>query len=377
MSEQPLRIGIAGLGGAGAKVLPLLAGMQAQGLHIGAAADLRAEARQAFSAHYRRPAYGSVAALCQDADIDLIYVATPSQYHCEHSLAAIAQGKHVVCEKPLATQLRDCDRMINAARQAGVLLLQGHSKVLDAPVQAMRKILQSGTIGKPFQIDCWNCNDWMRRPRLADELNTHLGGGVVLRQGPQLIDLVRILMGETPLAVRASTGQHAPGLPTEGNFSALLSFTGGTAATISFNGYGHLTLGRLLAPHVTTKPRQTRRQAVSSNEKYAAPSPAMGAKRVTDELVLVSATGGTLVASSQGVQLFRDGVAESVEIPRNAGRASGFLEVRDALQAKRPGFPDGHWAKTTLEICLAILESSRCGQEVRLQSIASQTEIPT
>jgi phthalate 4,5-cis-dihydrodiol dehydrogenase len=370
MTEATLRIGIAGLGGAGGKVLPLLAGATLDGLALGAAADLRPEARETFARTYGRPAYATVDALCRNPDLDLIYVATPSPLHCAHTLAALAAGKHVLCEKPLATRLADCDRMIAAARAAGVLLVQGHSKVFDAPVQAMRALIASGRLGRVFQVDCWNCNDWMRRPRLPAELDTDAGGGVVLRQAPQLVDLVRILIRRSPRAVRAVTGRHAPGLDTEGNFAALISFDGGAAATISFNGYGHLSLGPLLAPTAAATAGAARTGPVGAAEKYAGGlAAAAGPRRgPTDELTLVSGEHGVLVASASGLQRCIDGSVESVPVPIGAGRAAGFIELRDALREGRSGFPDGRWAKTTLEVCLAILESARTGTEVPMTS---------
>ncbi|WP_295887766.1 Gfo/Idh/MocA family oxidoreductase [uncultured Thiohalocapsa sp.] len=376
MTEATLRIGIAGLGGAGGKVLPLLAGDALDGLVLGAAADLRPEARDAFEQTYGRPAYASVEALCRAPDLDLIYVATPSPLHCANTLTALAAGKHVLCEKPLATSLDDCDRMIAAARAAGLLLVQGHSKVFDAPVHAMRALIASGRLGRVFQVDCWNCNDWMRRPRLPAELDTEAGGGVVLRQAPQLVDLVRVLIGRAPRTVRAVTGRHAPGLDTEGNFAALIGFDGGAAATIAFNGYGHLSLGPLLAPGAAASVRATRTGPVGAAEKYAGGlAAAAGPRRApTNELALVSGEQGVLVAAPTGLTLHANGVAEPLSVPDTAGRAAGFIELRDALREGRPGFPDGSWARTTLEVCLAILESARLGAEVPVRS--AQPAIP-
>lgn len=378
MSKPDLRIGIAGLGGAGAKVLPLLGGGELAGLQLGAAADPRDDARASFENTYQLPAYRSVAELCSDPALDAIYVATPSPLHCEHTLAAIAAGKHVLCEKPLATRLEDCDRMIAAARQAGVLLVQGHSKVFDAPVQAMRGLIMAGRLGKVFQVDCWNCNDWMRRPRLAAELDTAAGGGAVMRQGPQLVDLVRVLIGRAPKTVRAVAGRHAPGLDTEGSFAALIAFDGGAAATVSFNGYGHLGLGSLLAPEAAAPQHRARLSGpVSAADKYREGPATTGAgahRGPTDELTLVSGEHGVLVAAPTGLTLHADGITEPVPVPTTEGRAAGFIELRDALRQGRPGFPDGPWAKTTLEVCLAILQSARLGREVPILSVQPGTE---
>jgi phthalate 4,5-cis-dihydrodiol dehydrogenase len=375
MKGGKLRIGIAGLGGAGSKLLAWLAdvhGGEREGLSLAGAADLRPEVRQAFSAFYGRPAYASVAEMCRNAEIDAVYVATPSHMHCEHSLEAIRQGKHVMCEKPLATRLQDCDRMIAEAKVAGVLLIQGHSKIFDAPVQAMRKIIGTGRLGRVFQADVWNCNDWMQRPRLATELDTAAGGGVVMRQGPPMVDLVRILIGQEPAYVRASAGRHAIGMATEGNFNAFIAFSGGAGATLSFNGYGHLNLSALFAATPLThtqKPRYT--SPVDAVEKYQrfdlghqANELLAMAQKPSGAITLVSGEHGVLVDSPVGLGLYCDGHHESIPLPPSFGRAAGLIELRDALLDHRPGFPDGPWARTTLQICLAILESAHKNCEI-------------
>ena len=193
MKTKELRIGIAGLGGAGLKLLLRL--RDAEGVELAGATDNRAEARDAFEATYCRPAYATIAAMCRSRAIDAVYIATPSPLHCEHTLQAVRAGKHVMCEKPLATNLADCDRMIQEAQRAGVVLLQGHSKVLEAPISTLHGVITSGRIGEVFHIDALNYNDWMRRPRLVPEIDTDKGGGVVFRQAPQQIDMVRYLIG--------------------------------------------------------------------------------------------------------------------------------------------------------------------------------------
>lgn len=368
MTGAPLRIGVAGLGGAGGKLLPSFAKLD--GIALAAGADVRAEAREAFQSGFGRPGYASVSDMCRSAEVDAVYVATPSHLHCEHTLAALQAGKHVICEKPLATSLGDCDRMIAAAREANVLLIQGHSKVFDAPVRAMRQVIASGRLGAVFQLDCWNYNDWMRRPRLAEELDTRLGGGVVFRQAPQLVDMARFLIGAMPRSVRAVTGRHAKGLDTEGNFSALLAFAGGQAATLSFNGYGYFDAGSNPA-HCGSSPAETRRLGpAGTREKYAktgtAGQASSGTTAGSGMLARVSCEHGVLALSGTALCVHTDSGAEDIALEDVHGRAAALVELRDALREKRAGFPDGQWARTTLEVCLAMLESSRRGMEIRM-----------
>src|SRR5688500_4273659 len=78
--------------------------------------------------------FDSVEALCRSPDLDVVYVATPHQFHAEHACLAAQHGKHVVVEKPMALSLEDCRRMIDAARKAGVQLVVGHSHSFDLPI---------------------------------------------------------------------------------------------------------------------------------------------------------------------------------------------------------------------------------------------------
>lgn len=377
MSGAVLRVGVAGLGGAGLRLLRDLGDARGRGggedIVTAAAADVRAEARRAFERDFRGPVHRTVEALCADPGVDAVYVATPSHLHCEHALLAIGAGKHVVCEKPLATRLEDCDRMIEAARCAGVVLMQGHSKVLEAPVRAMRAILDGDRLGAVFHLDILCFNDWMRRPRLAAELETANGGGVVLRQGPILVDLARHLAGGSPRTVRAGVGRHARGLGADGSFSARIDFAGGASAALSFNGYGYLDSAALLAPEGAPPARRTPRTgAASEAEKYRelrldrSGSEAGTGTRRPSILAVVHCERGVIVHAPTATWLHDDGGRDEVHADESAGRAAALFELREALRAGRAAFPDGVWARTTLEVCLAIHESARLAREVRV-----------
>jgi Oxidoreductase family, NAD-binding Rossmann fold/GFO/IDH/MocA C-terminal domain len=371
MTPETLRIGVAGLGGAGASLLPLFEGLV--GIELAAAADVRTDVRRSFESVWRRPAHATVAELCHSGEVDAVYVATPSPLHCEHALEALEVGLHVMCEKPLALRPEDCDRMRDAACRAGVALLQGHSKVLEAPVRAMREVIASGRLGEVFQLDSWNFNDWMRRPRLAAEVDTRTGGGVVLRQAPQQVDMARYLIGREPRAVRALTSRRLAGLPTEGSYAALIAFEGGAAATLSFNGYGHLDVGELKEPsRAGMAPRPQPAGPASAEEKYreagpgAGPLPARSSRSPFCGLTVVSCERGVLRESPAGIYVHTDRGREEIAVKDEIGRAAGLIELRDAVREGRPAFPDAAWAKTTLEVCLAILESSDRDAEIPL-----------
>src|SRR5690348_6700010 len=97
---RALRVGIAGLGVGSAMVMPTIERMPIT--ELVAAADTRPEALAQFRERTGGRAYETVEALCADPDVDVVWVATPNQYHCQHVVLAASHGKHVVCEKPMA-----------------------------------------------------------------------------------------------------------------------------------------------------------------------------------------------------------------------------------------------------------------------------------
>src|SRR5690242_9381804 len=115
LGDMRLRLGVAGLGVASTMVLP---GVEAfPQAEIAAAADVRASAREAFERKYGGRAYGTVEDLCADPDVDVIWVATPNQLHCRHVVMAADHGKHVICTKPMALTVEECEQMCLAAER--------------------------------------------------------------------------------------------------------------------------------------------------------------------------------------------------------------------------------------------------------------------
>src|SRR5262245_59494165 len=129
MASHTLRIGVAGLGRGFTLMLPTL--VADPRVALVAAADPRPDARQQFGRDFGAPAYASVAELCADPQVEIVYVATPHHLHAAHVAVAAAAGKHVLVEKPMAIRIDECQAMIAATRQAGVRLVVGHSHSFD------------------------------------------------------------------------------------------------------------------------------------------------------------------------------------------------------------------------------------------------------
>ncbi|HWP60718.1 MAG TPA: Gfo/Idh/MocA family oxidoreductase [Candidatus Acidoferrales bacterium] len=378
---QALRIGVAGLGDAGSQVVQAAAS-GVPGIELAAVADTRADAVQTHKARYAIAGFGTVEEMCRSDAVDAVYIATPNKFHVEHALAAIENGKHLIVVKPLALTLEDSDRMIAAADRGNVKLVYGHSRIYDPPVQKMAEIVRSGELGRLIQINTWMYGGWLqRKPRLASELSTDSGGGVVYRQAPHQADIVRWIGGGLVKWIRGITGRWDPNFAqTEGNYTAFAELEDGTPVTMVMNGYGYFSTAELthgMAPPAETVARRT--AAADEQTKYRD-----AGRRdyffASDErkgqpfygLTIVSCEKGDIRQSLNGLYVYTaDGWAE-IDCPRypGSGRASvtgALLALRDAVRGERKRYPDGRWAKATLEVCLALLRSDRERREVRLE----------
>jgi phthalate 4,5-cis-dihydrodiol dehydrogenase len=382
-SQRKLRLGVAGLGRAFTVMLPTLAGDPRVALV--AAADPRAEARQRFAADFSAKTYKSVEELCADPAVEIVYLAAPHQYHAPYAIHAAQHGKHVLVEKPMALTLEDCAAMIGAARAASVHLIVGHSHSFDAPILRTRALIASGAFGAVRMITALNYTDFLTRPRRPEELDTAQGGGAVFNQAAHQIDIVRLLGGGLVKSVRAATGAWDAARPTEGAYSALLTFENGAFASLTYGGYGHFDsdefsgwigeLGQAKSPNARKPPPHFASAEEEAAFKNARNYGGSGYQPpVMQDLahqhfgtIIVSCERADLRPLPNGVAIYEGGTAklDSLPLPR-IPRREVIDELYDAVANGKPPLHDGAWGMATLEICLAMLASSREGQDIAL-----------
>jgi phthalate 4,5-cis-dihydrodiol dehydrogenase len=373
-----LALGIAGLGNAGHAVLRDLD--KVASVELVAVADIRGDAlekiqRENGTIH----TYDGVSEMCASEKVAAVWIATPSEFHADHVITALEGGKHVICEKPMALSLNDCDRMIEAAEKERLILLM-HSKAMDPPIVKMREVIASGELGRVIQINTWSYKGWLKSARLASELDSSKGGGVLFRQGPHQVDIVRAICGKKVRSVRATAGKWHPRFDTEGNFTAMLEFEDGTPATLVFNGYGffdtsELTWGIGEGGYQVSREESSPadpQTPVDASARYSMPLRAQTRRRIGERkqpiygLTLVSCEKGDMRQSPDGVYLYtRDGCRE-MACPAFLDRGEALSRFVEAVNEHRPVLTDGKWGKATLEVLLAILQSSREGREITL-----------
>jgi predicted dehydrogenase len=161
-------------------------------------------------------------------DVDLVYNALPPAGHLEWTIAALEAGKAVLCEKPFAMNAGEAQRMVDAAKATGQILIEAFHYRYHQMIRDAEALVRSGALGQVQRASAvFNVNI----QRTPDELRwrAELGGGGLMDLGCYPIHALRTLLGEEP-TVRSATGAFEGRVDT--NISADLAFPGGASATV-------------------------------------------------------------------------------------------------------------------------------------------------
>jgi predicted dehydrogenase len=153
-------------------------------------------------------AYGSYEDLLADPDIEAVYIPLPNHLHARWTLEAARAGKHVLCEKPLSTTAADARLMVDACRDAGVLLMEGFMYRLHPSWVAARELVASGRIGRLRAVDSWF--SYFNDDPADIRNNREAGGGALFDIGCYSVNLSRMLFGREPDAVHATVVREQP-----------------------------------------------------------------------------------------------------------------------------------------------------------------------
>ncbi|NUQ64439.1 MAG: Gfo/Idh/MocA family oxidoreductase [Pirellulales bacterium] len=154
-------------------------------------------------------------------ELDMVVLGLPNWLHCQATLDAAAAGKHVVCEKPLAMNLREADRMIEACRTAGVKLMYAEELCFAPKYVRLKKLLDDGALGRPTLIKQSEKHDGPHAPHFWDVSRS--GGGVTMDMGCHAIEFFRWMLGKPAIRsvyAQMSTQVHTD--KTEGDDNALV-----------------------------------------------------------------------------------------------------------------------------------------------------------
>ena len=246
-----LNIGIIGCGKI-AQVRHLPEYEQNPGARIAGLYDLNQERAQALAAQYGAKAYESYEALLADPAIDAVSVCSSNVSHAEIAVAALEAGKHVLCEKPMATTLEDCERMVAAAKKSGKYLMIDQNQRLAGAHRKARELIRGGAIGKPLTFrtafrhggpETWSV-DPGKSTWFFDKKRAAMGAMADL--GVHKTDLIQFLLDQVVVETTASLStldkKFADGNPitVDDNAVCIYRMSGGAVGTMtaSWTNYG-------------------------------------------------------------------------------------------------------------------------------------------
>lgn len=177
---------------------------------------------------------GDATEVIEDPDVDAVWICSPSQYHADQIKASAANGKHVFCEKPIATDLGETVEAINACNEAGVKLMIGLQRRFDQNFRRVRDAVQKKEVGEPIMIKL--CS---RDPAPPPPSYVEGGGGIFADMAVHDLDMSRFLAGDDPIDILAvgschidKTIEEFEGSEAFDTASCIVRYPGGVTAMI-------------------------------------------------------------------------------------------------------------------------------------------------
>jgi UDP-N-acetyl-2-amino-2-deoxyglucuronate dehydrogenase len=309
-------------------------------------------------------AVGTVGELL-DLGLDIVSVCTPHPTHEAVVLQAAAAGVHVLCEKPIATDLPAAQRMVAACREADVNLGVLFQRRFWPAAQRVRAAIEDGTLGQPIMGQCsvmlhrdpeYYSRDAWRGTWKND------GGGVLMTQAIHYVDLLQWLMGDVAEVYgKINTYKHGDHIEVEDSATAVLTFTSGAMAT--------LEASTAVSPNLGVQIRVTGETGASASLTEFPEG--------SDGRVDLWAVHGVIETDP----VHPEGVLPNVDLSTINGQLIPHhtTQVRDFVGALQDGTQPaitGEDATKALRILLAVYESSRTGLPVKLADVRGQEKAP-
>ena len=196
MKDRDISWGIIGTGMIAKTLMRAISA--AEGASLLALASRDAQRAERFAGEYGIPhAYGTYEALLADPAVDVVYVSLPNALHAEWSIRAMAAGKHVLCEKPLARTVDECRRMIAAAQTHRVRLMEAFQFRFHPQTHRLRSLVADGAIGELRLIR--SAFSFVLTDADNVRFSRSLAGGALMDVGCYCVNLSRHLAGAEPL----------------------------------------------------------------------------------------------------------------------------------------------------------------------------------
>lgn len=203
----------------------LQAALEAEEFLLAAVYSRTEEKGLAFAAKYADPdVYTDLDQMLQEAEIDAVYIASPNSYHAEQAIRCMNHGKHVLCEKPMASNASEVQAMIDAAKRNNVLLMEALKSTLMPNFQTVRdNLYKLGPIRRYFASYCQYSSryDAFKQGTVLNAFNPEFSNGSLMDLGIYCLYPMVTLFGK-PDTVKASGYMLSSGVDGEG--SLILSY---------------------------------------------------------------------------------------------------------------------------------------------------------
>ena len=209
-----------------------------------AAGNLHQDSLRKIADDFKIPkTYTDFAEMAADPDIDAVVNALPNYLHAPVTIQMLKAGKHVLCEKPMALSVKECEDMIDTAKKTGYILMIAHMWRFDREIIWLRNVIMSGKLGKIFkakshEVLIYNIfgedpstTSWFVNKSLA-------GGGAMTDMGIHSFDTLRFVLGDIrPTKVFAKIGTFFKDIEVEDTATLMLEFEGGIISLIEAGWY--------------------------------------------------------------------------------------------------------------------------------------------
>ena len=289
----------------------------------------------------------SIERLISRKDIKAIVITSPEQVHHEQTLIAAAAGKHVLVEKPMAPDLKQCDAMIEGCSNAGIKLMQVKHWRFRGVFKQARKILDEDRIGKVCQllIICHvplnaSLEEIATRPFYLDPA----GGGMYMGLCSHTFDLIRYLMGSEPISIYGKVQSYGEHQVSDMSAMAEINFDNGGVAQMWTSGEmpGNTFPGTRMSVQI------------------------MGEKG----LLNLDGLGKLNLSTNKGWETIWEQPALTITNPADPVRLEAYAamlqEYIDCIRADREPSVTGKDGRMAIEMCLASLQSSHTNRLVQL-----------
>ena len=286
-------------------------------------------------------AYSSLEEMLENCKVDLVSICLPPSLHCETTVKMLERGIHVLCEKPLAPTLEECDRMLKAAKDSGAVLSTVAQNRFKPDVKKVRNLIESGCLGKILfgqATSLWwrgtNYYNLSWRGKWETE-----GGGCTLIHGIHHIDLFLWMMGKVESVTAVVANEARDNSEVEDLSMGMVRFVNGSVGNVVSSLLHHGEDQRLLLDGEYGTAELPLKLAASSQMENGFPEP-----------------------NEKKLAQMKE-ICESVET-KYTGHTAQIRDVLEAIQDNRPVGVSGEDGRRAIEFISAVYQSAFTHQTV-------------